>query len=313
MPPPRVARPRAAGMPLREVTPLARKEPSMPRRLLLAALACLVLTPAAAQAADSQAPQGARGDWLPRSEWVMSSWLPFDEARLYSLLDTDRKTVAAWLDDHRTLGQFAARRGYRDQRELAEKLVAPRLHTASAAMRAHAAPALARHALPGAPRAPRPVSHLPHPRDPAPRRRDLRDEPAALPRAARQRHDAGEDRRPRRDDDRRVARRAAHDPRQARRPGRALGRDERPPGAGAVRRAGGRDRRLHAAPLPHAGGSRCAFVCRLRCIGRPSARPPSAVPQSPKMFSSERKMFTIETKMPVASQTASSAVPCLRR
>ncbi len=107
----------------------------MPRRLLLVALAFLVFTPAAAQAADSHAPQGARGDWLPRSEWVMSSWLPFDEARLYSLLDTDRKAVAAWLDDRRTLGQFAARHGYRDQRKLAEKLVAPRLRTASAAMR----------------------------------------------------------------------------------------------------------------------------------------------------------------------------------
>ena len=44
-----------------------------------------------------------------------------------------------------------------------------------------------------------------------------------------------------------------------------------------------------------------------------SARRPLARSQSPKMFSSERKMFTIDTKMPVASQTASSAVPCLRR
>ena len=107
----------------------------MPRRLILVALAFLALMPTAAQAADSHAPQGARGDWLPRSEWVMSSWLPFDEARLYSLLHTDRKAVAAWLDDRRTLGRFAARHGYRDQRKLAEKLVAPRLRTASAAMR----------------------------------------------------------------------------------------------------------------------------------------------------------------------------------
>ena len=81
------------------------------------------------------ATKGARGDWLPRSEWVMSSWTPFDEARPYSLLDTDRKHVAAWLDDRRTLGQFAAKHGYRDQRAFAEKLVAPRLRTASAAMK----------------------------------------------------------------------------------------------------------------------------------------------------------------------------------
>ena len=47
--------------------------------------------------------------------------------------------------------------------------------------------------------------------------------------------------------------------------------------------------------------------------GASSSMRPRSVPQSLKMFSSERKMFTIETKMPVASQTASSAVPCLRR
>ena len=107
----------------------------MARRLLFMLTIALALCPGVAQAADSHAPEGARGDWLPRSEWVMSSWAPFDEARLYNLLDTDRREVAAWLDDRRTLGQFAARHGYRDQRALAEKLVAPRLRTASAAMR----------------------------------------------------------------------------------------------------------------------------------------------------------------------------------
>ena len=107
----------------------------MPRRLLVITAAFLALLPAAAQAADSHAPKGARGDWLPRSEWVMSSWTPFDEARLYALLDTDRKEVASWLDDRRTLGQFAAKRGYRNQGALADKLVAPRLRTATAAMK----------------------------------------------------------------------------------------------------------------------------------------------------------------------------------
>ncbi|MEA2157484.1 MAG: hypothetical protein QOE11_3624, partial [Solirubrobacteraceae bacterium] len=81
------------------------------------------------------APKGARGDWLPRSEWVMSSWAPFDEARLYSVLGTDRAEVAAWLNDHRTLGRFAAEHGHRDQAALADTLVAPRLRTASPAMR----------------------------------------------------------------------------------------------------------------------------------------------------------------------------------
>jgi hypothetical protein len=107
----------------------------MPRRTLLAAVAVLALFPSVAAAADSHAPKGARGDWLPRSEWVMSSWAPFDEARLYSVLHTDRQTVAAWLDDHRTLGQLAAEHGHRNARALAEKLVAPRLRTASPAMR----------------------------------------------------------------------------------------------------------------------------------------------------------------------------------
>jgi hypothetical protein len=86
-------------------------------------------------AADSQAPKGARGDWLPSSEWVMSSWLPFDEARLYDVLDTNRRDMATWLNDKRTLGQFGAKHGFRDQRKLADTLIAPRLRTASPAMR----------------------------------------------------------------------------------------------------------------------------------------------------------------------------------
>lgn len=110
----------------------------MSRRLLLCTLTVLVTATTAtstAQAADSHAPKGARGDWLPRSEWVMSSWLPFDEARLYDVLDTDRAEMADWLNDRRTLGQFAVRRGFRDRRALAEKLVAPRLRGASAAIK----------------------------------------------------------------------------------------------------------------------------------------------------------------------------------
>jgi hypothetical protein len=107
----------------------------MPRRLLLMPLLVLALAPSAAVAADSHAPKGARGDWLPRSEWVMSSWMPFDEARLYAVLDTDRPELARWLNDTRTLGQFAAKRGFRSQRKLAETLIAPRLRMASPATR----------------------------------------------------------------------------------------------------------------------------------------------------------------------------------
>src|SRR4051812_48170421 len=106
-------------------------------RPLLALLAALVLgaVPAAAHAADSHAPHGARGDWLPADEWVMSQWLPYDEASLHHLLRTDRAELAAWLDDRRTLGQLARRRGLRSQRALAARLVAARGQRMSAARR----------------------------------------------------------------------------------------------------------------------------------------------------------------------------------
>ena len=88
-------------------------------RLLLLTLIAALLVPAAAQAADSHAPHGARLDWLPSDEWVMSGWLPYDKARLYELVHTDRAEVDAWLDDHRTLGQLARKRGWSSQRRLA--------------------------------------------------------------------------------------------------------------------------------------------------------------------------------------------------
>jgi hypothetical protein len=93
--------------------------------ILLVVMAALAV-PVKALAADSHAPQGARGDWLPRDEWVMSSWLPYDEARLYALLDTDRREVDAWLDDHRSLGALARRHGVHSLRALATRLVATR-------------------------------------------------------------------------------------------------------------------------------------------------------------------------------------------
>jgi hypothetical protein len=42
----------------------------MRHRLLLLALTALLVVPAAAHAADSHAPHGARLDWLPRDEWA---------------------------------------------------------------------------------------------------------------------------------------------------------------------------------------------------------------------------------------------------
>src|SRR3954470_3474907 len=106
-------------------------------RPLLALLAALVLAavPATAHATDSHAPNGARGDWLPAEEWVMSQWLPYDEATLDHLLRTDRDELASWLDDQRTLGALARKRGFRSQRALAKRLIAARGGHMSPALR----------------------------------------------------------------------------------------------------------------------------------------------------------------------------------
>src|SRR3954462_11791194 len=103
--------------------------------LTLLTLMVLVAVPVAAHATDSHAPKGARGDWLPADEWAMSQWLPFDEATLDHLLHTNRDELATWLDDRRTLGQLARKRGFRSQRALAKRLVAARVGHMSPALR----------------------------------------------------------------------------------------------------------------------------------------------------------------------------------
>jgi hypothetical protein len=40
--------------------------------LVLLAIAAPAAVPVAANATDSHAPKGARGDWLPSDEWAMS-------------------------------------------------------------------------------------------------------------------------------------------------------------------------------------------------------------------------------------------------
>ena len=96
----------------------------MTRRALLLSFTLLALVAPGASAADSHAPDGARLDWLPTSEWVMSSWLPYDEERLYALLRTDRAELSTWLNDRRGLGDLARSRGHASLRRLAEQLVA---------------------------------------------------------------------------------------------------------------------------------------------------------------------------------------------
>lgn len=119
-------------------------------RPLLALLAALLLAaPASASAAgvprsaDSHAPAGARLDWLPSDEWVMSSWLPYDEGRLYDLARTSRAELSSWLNDRRSVGDLAREHGVRSLRALADELVAPRLAGRTAAQRV----ALRRRAL----------------------------------------------------------------------------------------------------------------------------------------------------------------------
>src|SRR4051794_31421147 len=103
--------------------------------LLLLTLAAVAAIPVAAHATDSHAPKGARGDWLPSDEWAMSQWLPYDEVTLDHLLHTNRDELAAWLDDRRTLGQLARKRGFHSQPALARRLVAARGGHTSTALR----------------------------------------------------------------------------------------------------------------------------------------------------------------------------------
>jgi hypothetical protein len=104
--------------------------------LVLIAAALTALPVAGASAADTHAPHGARLDWLPTSEWVMSAWMPFDEARLDTVVKTDHDELVTWLDDHRTLLQLAHRHGVSGSASaVAHRLVAPRLPRVSRAMR----------------------------------------------------------------------------------------------------------------------------------------------------------------------------------
>src|SRR4051794_3200748 len=102
--------------------------------VLTLAVFALMAAPARAQqtsSLDSEAPPGSPPHWLPNETWVMQHWLPYDEARLYTLLGVDRGDVWRWLrDDTRNLAGLAALHGW-DAHDLARELVAPwrgRLH-----------------------------------------------------------------------------------------------------------------------------------------------------------------------------------------
>jgi hypothetical protein len=99
--------------------------------LIIAVLALSVGAPGAVAAGgppDPGAPPGASGQWLPDEEWVMERWTPFDESRLYELLQTTRPGVERWLADsrgRRSLLELARRRGI-GRATLVRRLIAPR-------------------------------------------------------------------------------------------------------------------------------------------------------------------------------------------
>jgi Tol biopolymer transport system component len=83
--------------------------------------------PVAGRPPDSDAPPGSPPHWLPPDMWVHLHWVPFDEARLQSLLHVTRRGLWQWLrNDVQTLAELGAKRGYASPRKLADALVAPR-------------------------------------------------------------------------------------------------------------------------------------------------------------------------------------------
>jgi hypothetical protein len=99
-------------------------------RLGLAAVVLVMLAVALwavpSGAHDSEAPRGAHHHWLPNETWSHKHWIPFDESRLYAILDLDTRTLFEWLsDDHHTIAALARGRGV-DPKTLAKRLLKPR-------------------------------------------------------------------------------------------------------------------------------------------------------------------------------------------
>jgi len=92
---------------------------------ILLGVCASALVPAPAGAQDSNAPPGAGSGWVPREEWVLRHWIPFDEQALKARLGLHGRDLEAFLyNDHRTLAMIATQRGITPQ-ALADELVAP--------------------------------------------------------------------------------------------------------------------------------------------------------------------------------------------
>ncbi len=91
--------------------------------------------PVAGRPPDSDAPPGSAPHWLPHDMWVHLHWVPFDEARLQSLLHSSRRALWQWLrNDVQTLAALGKAHGYRSPSKLAAALVAPRAKDVSPKM-----------------------------------------------------------------------------------------------------------------------------------------------------------------------------------
>jgi len=105
-----------------------RASPIPLRRVVLMLAVCMAVWASAlpALARDSLAPSSADTRWLPREQWVTHHWLPYDERRLFRVLQTSRGQLLEWLRDdrHHTLEQLVRLRGLRVS-AVAEQLVAP--------------------------------------------------------------------------------------------------------------------------------------------------------------------------------------------
>lgn len=89
---------------------------------------CVVLSAgllSTASAHDSNSPEGAGHNWLPREGWVFQHWIPYDERTLLRELGVTRKELWCWLEaDHRTIAGLARHLG-RSPDRLLEKLMEP--------------------------------------------------------------------------------------------------------------------------------------------------------------------------------------------
>ena len=91
--------------------------------------------PVAGRPPDSDAPPGSAPHWLPHDMWVHLHWVPFDEARLQSLLHSSRRALWQWLrNDVQTLAALGKAHGYSSPSKLAAALVAPRANDVSPKM-----------------------------------------------------------------------------------------------------------------------------------------------------------------------------------